>query len=164
MNAVVIDTNVLVVANNRSEQAGLNDVIKCVEALEKARTKQIVVIDSGYRILNEYFSQASYSGQPGYGDAFAKWLHENQGYSDRCERVDITPKCGNSEWDFEEFPDDPDLEAFDPSDRKFVAVARASRNNPTVLNATDSDWWIFREPLKKHGVKVRFLCPRLMPR
>src|SRR5207245_8723519 len=64
--------------------------------------------------------------------------------------------------DFAEFPRDPALEGFDLSDRKFVAVARASRHSPTVLNAVDSDWRIYEEPLKRHGVEVEFLCPHLV--
>jgi hypothetical protein len=68
---------------------------------------------------------------------------------------------GNGE-DYEEFPDDPELARFDRSDRKFVAVTLASRLDPDVLNATDTDWWHYRECLKKYGVRVVFLCPNLM--
>ncbi|HSU82609.1 MAG TPA: hypothetical protein VLR69_09330, partial [Thermoanaerobaculia bacterium] len=57
---------------------------------------------------------------------------------------------------------DPDLAAFDPSDRKFVAVAVASGEQPEILNASDTDWWHHREALSRHGVEVRFLCPQLM--
>jgi len=54
------------------------------------------------------------------------------------------------------------LARFDRSDRKFVAVALASQLNPNVLNATDTDWWHYRECLAKHGVRVVFLCSDLM--
>ena len=161
MKAVVVDTNVLIVANEASDQAGPDHVIACVKALEKARLQSIIAIDSGNRIFEEYFRQVSHSGQPGMGDAFAKWLFENQGHPKHCERVNITPKIDDPE-NFQEFPDDPDLAAFDRSDRKFVAVVIASQNNPKVLNATDSDWWIFRNPLKKYGVVITFLCPDLV--
>lgn len=159
-----MDTNVLIVANGGAEQAQPDDVIACVHALEKARARGIVTIDSGNRIFGEYFVYMNHSGQPGVGDAFARWLHENQGNPRRCERVDITPKSNNGdEWDFEEFPGDPELAGFHRKDRKFVAVALASKYKPRVLNATDSDWWIFRFQLKRHGVKIQFLCPHLMP-
>lgn len=163
MKAVAIDTNVLVVANGASEQARPDHVIVCVDALEQAHLRQIIAIDSGNRILDKYFKQVDRSGQPGMGDAFARWLFDNQGHSERCERVDITPKPDNPE-NFEEFPDDPELAGFDRADRKFVAVALASKHKPRILNATDSDWWIFRTPLKNHGVHIQFLCPDLMPR
>jgi hypothetical protein len=74
--------------------------------------------------------------------------------------VEIRPR--GSGGDCEEFPDDPELVRFDRSDRKFVAVALASRLDPSVLNATDTDWWHYRECLKRHGVRVVFLCSGLM--
>jgi hypothetical protein len=100
----------------------------------------------------------SLSGQPGMGDAFFKWVFQNQANSQVCETVEIHPRKG-SDTDFEEFPKDPALAGFDPSDRKFVAVARTSARRPPILNAVDSDWWDFREPLRRNGVEVRFLCP-----
>jgi hypothetical protein len=51
------------------------------------------------------------------------------------------------------------LSSFDPSDQKFAAVAIASGENPDVLNAVDSDWWIHRVALAASGVRVTFLCP-----
>lgn len=45
------------------------------------------------------------------------------------------------------------------SDRQFVAVAIASPDRPTVLNAVDSDWWNHRGALERYGVVVDFLCP-----
>jgi len=51
------------------------------------------------------------------------------------------------------------LAAFDPSDHKFVAAANASSNSPEILNAVDSDWWHYREILKKNKIVVRFVCP-----
>lgn len=65
----------------------------------------------------------------------------------------------NNDWDFEEFPGDEELADFDRQDRKFVAVALTSVNDPTILNAVDSDWWDHLEALNNNGVKVEFLCP-----
>ena len=161
MDAVVVDTNVLAVANFQAEQAGLDCVRACIDALETAKRQQIVVVDSRSRIFNEYFRHASRSGQPGLGDAFIKWLWNNQADATHCEQVDLTPNP--SDEDFQEFPDDQDLVGFDRSDRKFVAVAITSKNYPKVLNATDTDWCNFRLALERHGVLVNFLCPDLMP-
>jgi len=160
MTVVVIDTNVLIVANGRSRQADEDCVLACLDALDQARTGVVLLDDMG-RILNEYRGRLSLSGQPGVGDAFFKWLHDHQADSRHCENVRITPKPSDEE-DFEEFPDDPDLSRFDRSDRKFVAVARASRRSPRILNAVDRDWWDFREALKVNGVLVQFLCPSAM--
>lgn len=94
-------------------------------------------------------------GQPGPGDAFLKWVLTNRSNPQRCALVSLTPQ-GDS---FLEFPNDPDLEGFDPSDHKFAAVAHAHPDHPPVLNATDSDWWHYREALACHGVRVEFVCP-----
>ena len=75
-------------------------------------------------------------------------------------RVHITAQEGSD--DFREFPQDPDLENFDRADRKFVAVALVSGLGPPILNATDTDWWDYREPLRRNGVTVDFICPELM--
>ncbi len=162
-SAVVIDTNVLVVANRRNDQAGASCVLACVDALETAQKRQVVCIDSGRRCFDEYFRNAHRSGEPGLGDAFIKWLWERQANPRCCEKVDITPKPGDAD-NFVEFPDDPELSGFDRSDRKFVAVARGSQNQPTILNATDTDWWHFNSALGRHGIRVQFLCPELMAR
>lgn len=73
----------------------------------------------------------------------------------------MTPRAGRED-DFEEFPRDPALSGFDRSDRKFAAVALASGRDAVLLNATDTDWWSYRWPLAKHGLRVQFLCPKQM--
>lgn len=55
MNAVVVDTNVLIVANGASQQARPEHIIACIDALEKSSLKSIISIDSENRILDEYF-------------------------------------------------------------------------------------------------------------
>lgn len=155
--AVVVDTNVPVVANGRTEQAGTSCVLACLSALQDARNGGKVVLDDGSRILNEYMVHLSHSGQPGPGDAFFRWIWQNQANPEICECVAIHPRHG-TEGDFEEFPQDPELQSFDRSDRKFVAVALASTNRPTILNAVDSDWWTYHKALERHGLKIEFLC------
>lgn len=160
MSAVVIDTNVAVVANGRACQASKSCVVRCIQRLLNVRDRDRVVLDDGMRILREYMSNLSMSGQPGPGDYFMKWLWQNQSVPARCEQVSIIPLPDDPE-DFQEFPKDDRLSAFDRSDRKFVAVAKASENSPAVLNATDSDWWDHREALSDNGVTIEFLCPEL---
>lgn len=155
---VVIDTNVLVVANGRHEPASDDCVLACIDALSQAREGRVLV-DEQQEILDEYRNHCSHSGQPGLGDAFFKWLHNNQANPARCERVKITPHPTRK---FEEFPEDPDLASFDLSDRKFVAVALANQEEPPILNASDTDWWHVREALERNGVTVCFLCRELM--
>lgn len=160
MTAVVIDTNVGVVANGRHPEAGIECIASCITALGDAR-RRVVLVDDGLRIFSEYRRHFAGSGQPGAGDAFFKWLWDNQGNRKYCRQITITAVAGADD-DFEEFPDDPALTGFDRNDRKFVAVALASGVSPVILNASDTDWWIFRVPLADHGVHVTFLCPELM--
>lgn len=158
MDAFVVDTNVPVVANGTTEQAGPKCVAACVSVLNRIRREGIIVLDDGGRILREYLQYLSPSGQPGLGDLFMKWVWRNQAVVERCERVAINPTDAY-ESSFQEFPNNAELREFDRSDRKFVAVALASKSQPEVLNAVDSDWWHYRVPLERHGISVRFLCP-----
>jgi len=77
---------------------------------------------------------------------------------ERCDQVHINPS--EDENAFAEFPGDPDLRGLDRSDREFVATARAHPDSPSILNAVDSGWWLFRDALTRNGVQVEFLCPR----
>jgi hypothetical protein len=139
MSAFVVDTNVPVVANGRSEQADPDCVLACIDALASVVDGGIVVLDDAMLIISEYMNNLRLAGQPGLGDAFLKWVWNVQADPRHCERVRVTPRQGVED-DFEEFPRAPELEDFDRSDRKFVAVAVGSRYQPYVLNAVDSDW------------------------
>ncbi|MEW6355188.1 MAG: hypothetical protein AB1696_02590 [Planctomycetota bacterium] len=161
MRAFVVDVNVAIVANGRSPQADSECIIACVDALEDIVQNRMIVLDDGLRILREYMNHLSMAGEPGVGDAFMKWVWENQAVGARCERVALKCKTNRHE-DYETFPNDQALKGFDRSDRKYVAVAIASANNPTILNAVDPDWWEYKAILNRHGVNVRFLCPQHM--
>jgi hypothetical protein len=133
-------------------------VTACVDALiEILSDQKSIAIDDGWRILREYSNKLSPSGQPGVGDQFLKWALTNQANPFRCIRVPITPLLDDKE-NFEEFPNEPGLASFDRADRKFVAVACAHPDRPPILEALDSKWWGWREPLKRAGVTVIFLC------
>ena len=158
MTSYVVDTNVPVVANRQAPQAGEECVICCIGALEEVKESGRVVLDDGSVILTEYMERLCLAGQPGLGDAFFKWVWQHQAVPSRCSRVPVKQTARDPD-DFDEFPKDPALGRFDPSDRKFVAVALAHPDRPEILNAVDSDWWEFREPLGQHGVRIKFLCP-----
>ncbi|WP_199249076.1 hypothetical protein [[Phormidium] sp. ETS-05] len=155
---VVVDTNVPVVANNKSMQALPECVIKCVTVLDQIKRNRILVIDDKWLIITEYRKNLSEKGQPGVGDAFLKWVLTNQGNPQRCQRVQITPIDENN---FAEFPQDESLAGFDKSDRKFVAVALTHPQKPRILNAVDSDWQDFQVQLAVYGVQVEFVCGSL---
>ena len=158
MIKVVIDVNVPMVANKQSPQADEQCIKKCVKALEEVYKNGKVFLDNGGRILKEYKNRLRLKGQPGLGDAFMKWIWERQA-THRCELVKLTLRNDNED-DFNEFPQDIELKNFDKADRKYVAVAIASNQQPIVLNAVDSDWWDYKNVLEKHGVNIDFLCPQ----
>jgi len=160
-NRYIIDTNVLVVANNGAHHVSQNDVMLCQEFLSDVYSNSIIYIDSLNLIFDEYFRHASRSGQPGIGDAFAKWLFHNQAIEDVCKIIDITVSGTNHD-SFSEFPDDPRLESFDLSDRKFVAVAVSAQKLPQICNASDTDWYEYFEIFSSIGVQIKFICPSLM--
>ena len=160
MRAVVVDTNVPVAANAMANHVSEDCIINCVQRLKQVRKKEILLLDDGMRILQEYMGYLSPSGQPGIGDMFMKWVWNNQSNPKRCKIIPITSLDERPY--FSEFPKDDELDGFDRSDRKFVAVAKASGLDPPIINATDKDWWEFKKPLHKHGIKIEFICQELM--
>ena len=153
--AVIVDTNVVVVANGRSEQASSDCVETCGEKLEEImRGEEKLVLDNRWIILREYMQNLRSSGAD-VGDRFLGWILVNKDY--RCDLVTITPVDGSGNA-FEEFPDDPALDGFDSDDRKFIAVACAHPEKPPILQAVDSQWWDFRDAFRENGVTVEFIC------
>ena len=155
---VIVDTNVAVVANGKSEQASEECVDTCIGRLEQIiRGETKLVLDADWIILDEYSRNLSSSGKPGTGDRFLAWCLRNWTAPEQCDLVSIT-SIENLEAEFKEFPDDPALENFDPDDRKFIAVALTHSEKPPILQAVDSQWWDFRDALSRHGVTVEFIC------
>jgi hypothetical protein len=161
MADVVFDTNVPVVANGLARQASETCVQACIDRLLQSRAEDVILVDHIGLIFEEYQRYLMHRGQPGAGDAFFKWLWDNQANESHCRRVQITSIHPDPRG-FWEFPDDPRLATFDASDRKFVAVAVAVGSHPPIVNASDTDWWNARDVLAEHGVNVEFVCPELM--
>lgn len=158
MAAFVVDVNVAIVANGDAPQADPTCRRSCVQALVEVR-KNKICLDDRDRILGEYRQNLSMSGQPGVGDEFMYWVHQNQYTTTVCERVNITEHSGRG---FKEFPVAPQLSHFDHADRKYVAVALKSSNNPEILNAVDSDWYHYEKELQAFGANIRQLCPHCL--
>ncbi len=157
----LVDTNVAKTANLATQPDPDSDVsdacvLACIEAVEHVIKKRGLIIDAGDEIFDEYRRQLSMKGQPGVGDRFMKWVHDNRWSLRHSQRVRIT-KNGHS---YEEFPKHDGLNDFDRSDRKFVAVANAHANKAPILQATDSKWWGWKDALSQVGITVQFLCPK----
>lgn len=156
----LMDTNVPKTANLAIAPEDIPDeltgcVLACVEAVDSVVKNRSLVLDAGNEIFDEYRQQLSMSGQPGVGDRFMKWVHDNRWKFPDKDRVTIT-KNGES---YDEFPHHTGLSSFDRSDRKFIAVANAHPVKPPILQAVDSKWWGWKDALEEVGITVHFLCP-----
>ena len=152
---VVIDTNVLLVANGQHPAVGAACVAKCSRRLSEIMNGDRVAIDDRHEILREYKNKTAHKAAKRPGDAFLKWLLRNTTNLQRCDQVHLTIHAGRG---YESFPDDPKLVNFDPPDRKFVAVAAGHSEKPPILQAADSKWVDWSVHLARHGVSVEFLC------
>ena len=158
---VVMDTNVPMIANLSAHLNLYSDIPdSCIrESIRQIKNvtekSYCLVIDDAGEIFREYRNNLSLKGQPGVGDAFAKWVNDHQWNTSKVDRVQITQN-GSS---YKEFPAHHELNDFDPSDRKFVAVANAHSEKPPILQATDSKWWGWNDALAEVGIIVHFLCP-----
>ena len=164
MGAVVIDTNVILVAKGISPQAWRTCITACQERLDQIiEGPEKIVIDDKRAILGEYIgyledddstTEARINGH------FLEWFIRNYENSEECVQVTITPTQDGR--GFEEFPNDPALSDFDPDDQKFIAVAVAYENvyeqKAPILQAVDSQWYGFREILVENGLIVEFIC------
>lgn len=157
----IVDTNVAVTANGRSAQASLPCVRACVQRLLTLRENGKIVLDTSWHVLREYKDNLSETGQPGVGDAFLLWVLQNWANPLLSElySLDYDPQDREN---FVVFPRDPELAQFDPSDRKFVALAIVS--DAPILNAVDSDWHNSDHILRRFGVYVDFICPEYFHR
>lgn len=156
MVEVVIDTNVLAVANGAHEGASLACRQACVEHLLHARRECVIVLDDGHRILGEYLRNVNANAGRHAGDAFLKWLLQNKANPGRVHFVALTEIGPDS---FAEFPDSALQPKFDAADRKFPAVAHAHAGKPPIWQAVDCKWLGWWQSLAKAGVQVEFLCP-----
>jgi predicted nucleic acid-binding protein len=148
----VIDTNVAISANGINTHASITCQLACIELLEQCK-KLHVAIDKSGLILDEYAKHLSHAGQPGVGDMFFKYLHDNQYDSKKKIHSIAITLSDNVGRGFDELP----FNSLDPSDRKFLATAVVAQ--AMIVNATDSDWLEQRELLENLQIELKQLCP-----
>ena len=152
----IVDTNVILVANGQHADVLPDCVIACTQRLQSIMAEARVAIDDAFEILLEYQNKTTPKTGNRPGDAFVKWILQNNANPHRCDRIAIQ---ANVQRGYEEFPDDDRLANFDPPDRKFVAVAAAHPEHPPILQAADSKWLAWEPALNEHEITVDFLCP-----
>jgi hypothetical protein len=156
VSAVVVDTNVVLVANRQHPDVSPVCVAECAKRLEAIMKGGRLALDDCFRILLEYQNKTTPKTGSQAGDAFVRWALQNNANASRVDRVPIQEHAVRK---FDSFPDDADLTNFDRADRKFVAVACAHPQKPPILQATDSKWLDWEVPLKRCGITVEFICP-----
>jgi hypothetical protein len=146
----VIDTNVPLVVKYPTEHPQ-ELVDACEELLEEIiKQNRVVVTDEHEEIMEEYLRNLDFSGQGSLGDVFARWVFDQRWTWDASARPNIDPRGEN---DYGVL--DGDQDDFDPSDRKFVAVAKVT--GAPVQQATDTKWLDWGAALRRHGVAVRYV-------
>ncbi|MDE0331509.1 MAG: hypothetical protein OXL41_06525 [Nitrospinae bacterium] len=154
---IVVDTNVLIVANRNNEQADSECELACIETLVGAtKGEQVVLLDASGLIMDEYSRHCSYSGAPGVGDVFFKFLHDFQWSKESgfCQvSIQETP---DEEGGFTNLPSN----SFPRNARKFLAVAKDGDGR--VVNAVDSHWSEHADFIESLGVRVIELCPQCL--
>ena len=162
MNAVVVDTNVILAAKGMSEQAWPECVAACQERLDEIiEGPEKVVIDDNWIILGEYIDYLedddSTTDTRNSGH-FLEWFIRNYKNSDECVLVHITPSEDGTS--FEELPDA--FSPFDSDDHKFIAVAAVYEDvyqqKATILQSVDSQWYGDRNLFIENGLIVEFIC------
>ena len=166
MRRCIIDTNVMITANKAvscqedeivSEYPTL--VLNCIELLQRVQRKGIyVVLDEDCEIFDEYKDYLSFSGQPGVGDVFFKWLFDNCWGFPSSERI----KLHKTENGYKEFPQGMEQANIDLDDMKFFAVSNAHPSKPDIFEATDSKWWNWRDAALQCGIRIQFLDEKYM--
>lgn len=155
MAALVIDSNVLLVADGRHPQASPFCQQRCIDTLARVRLEHQVVLDEQHLLLDEYLHKLQPLHHTGPGSDFLNWLLHQQDNPQHVQWVNLHVLGEN---DYAEFPDDRLAEEFDPADRKFVAVAHAHPEKPNILQATDCKWLDWWPQLQANGIDVEFVC------
>lgn len=155
MQYFVVDTNVAVIANE-PPGSGSECAARCASAIEDVMQNWCLVVDDGFRIIKEYIRNLQTSEAQHVGNAFLKWVLSNRANPARC--VEISVEALPDEGGFLVVSSCAHIDGFDPADHKFLAVAMTHDPRPTILEASDTEWWDRRADLKKCGITARFLC------
>lgn len=152
----VVDTNVPIVANGSPTAAGSRNPtiecrIACVRFLQGLVATGQLVIDLAGEMEAEYRRYLRPSGQPGVGDRFYQIVLHSAPHL--VERVEL-PRRADGE--FAALPQALIDAGFDPSDRKFAAMAQ--QEGIPVYNSVDSDWIEADAVLAAEAIEVRHLC------
>lgn len=156
MSRCVVDTNVAIVANGRPDPSDLrppsiNCRIASVSLLVRIVKDGRALLDLEGEIQAEYRRHLNPSGAPGVGDRFYQEVLRSA--PNLVERISLGIR---PDGEYADLPQ-PIIDAgFDPSDRKFVALA--CKENVPLFISTDTDYIEHEAVLAGSGVRVEYLC------
>ena len=152
MHKNIIDANVMLLAGTSIRDIP-QDQLECFEKSidfirQYMKSKSKVVLDDDYRILGEYQNAFHLAKSPNNATVFFRWVLSNSEYFPLQEEPENV---------FIPYPDDCELQNFDPPDRKYIALSYAHPDKPAIVEATDSKWWGIKQNLGRHGIIVYFI-------
>lgn len=151
----LVDTNVLISANGKDEDTPEECILSCIHQLESIKESGKVVLDNGWLVLKEYLGNVNSDNGGGVGSQFLQYILSHQWDTDSVECREITDDGNDS---FNEYPSDPLLSSFDPSDKKFIALCALDTQNSVIIEATDTDFWKYEIPMSRSGIEISFIC------
>lgn len=144
----IVDTNVLIAANQRDTHATLEAAARAANVLfEIQQGLHLLLEDTEGMILDEYKRYCNFSGQPGVADRFFLWFIKARFVPTAVAQIDVGG------------PNDvtgclPDyLHTFDKSDHKWVAVYLEG-GGEVIFNSLDSDWSEHASNMLRAGINV----------
>ena len=155
MSEVVVDTNVWVMPEARdTEPSRVECAEVCRQWLSELRTSnRSLVVDEQWAIMREYRDNIPKSG---FADRLLRELQKQAG------RIIWVAIQFESDGQTAILPSALGLQNFDPSDRKFVAVALARDPHSPIYNAADPDWRQHTRLILAAGLTVVELCPNAL--
>lgn len=159
MIRAVIDTNVLLVANEQHADVSTECVTECVRRLQAMEKTGVTVIDDGFRILGEYQNKTSLNPPKGVGDVFLKWLLRQAGNPTRVEQISLTELAEN---EFAEF-------RIQPCNLRLMHPIANSRQSLTLIlishlygRQQTANGWTGGQPCRPRGFVWNFSAPRML--
>lgn len=161
---VVVDTNVLAVAQGMHNGASDECRLNCAKVIRRLHAgRYVAVLDSdssGEAILSEYTKRLRGTGVSGIGTKLVLKLVRNRNDPSVCRSVEITPSDALP-GSYEEVP--AHLHDFDLDDHKWFAAAIAEGSRPRLYQALDEEWWSRRRDIADAGLDTHFLCGLDLP-
>lgn len=156
MSRCVVDTNVAIVANGEPNPADQRQPsIYCrkmaVTFLSELVKNGTILLDVEGAIQTEYRRYLNPRGAPGVGDRFYQEVLRSS--PTLVERVSLPQR---PDGEYAHLPQALIDVGFDPSDRKFAALA--NMEGVPMHHAVDSDWIEHSVTLAAEGIQVDSLC------